>query len=149
MAGHGSGPSTNTSTIPELYIFNRTVSRDQSITFSPYILFLAILFPDLLCARVCSEFQHFAQSLATMHPTVKNIGNEKTLANYCISLSFLPMFTISYANEFQSVKVFSTKLPTVQSLFVKLFCPLSFFCTAYIYIYSQLLNSRGEANMPA
>ena len=67
MAGHGSrqGPSTNTSTIPELYMLNRTVSRDQSITFSPYILFLEILFSDLLCSRVCSKFQHFAQSLAT------------------------------------------------------------------------------------
>ena len=66
--------------------------------------------------------------LVSIYHTVKNIGGEKTLVNYSILPSFLPIFTISITFHMQMdfiSPIFSTKVPTV--LIRQSFLPPKFF----------------------
>ena len=134
MADHGSGAFNKHINIPELYMFNRTVSRDQSITFhliSGNSFFWPIMLKSLLkISTFCSKFSY--------HPTVKNIGGERTLANYCISLSFLLIFIISITfpmqMNFNLQKFFPPNFLQLTSLFAKLLPP-KFFTVQHIASY--------------
>ena len=67
-------------------------------------------------------------------PYSKNIGGEKTLANYSISPSFLPIFTNSITFPMQM----DFNSPNfLQSLFAKLLYCQSFFTVLYNYNYIQ------------
>ena len=67
-----------------------------------------------------------------VYRTIKNIGGEKTSANYSILqlfVSFYNFYNIPYADRLQFAKVFSTKLPTV--LILPKFLLIKYFTVRY------------------
>ena len=86
----------------------------------------------------------------TIYCTAKNIGGDKTLANYSISLQVFTNFhnfhNIPYANGLQFDKVFSAKLPTV--LIHQSFLLYSIYII-YIYIVRKIVIQHEKTGLCA